>query len=1150
MQIHLLSLLLLQLSLPLLAGALVDPGQIPVAVLCCCAPDTFRAAVLSLSRASGFQRSQLFVFQDAVGKHPAMDDTLESLVYRGGEDGAPDENSNNRGLLLREQWYRHIHPHNLGKDGRNTHVLIARHYKHVLTTMFDELEVPNLILLEEDLLVSKDFLHYFAAVAPLVESDPTLYLASAWNDQGFEGMVLSEERHTRRNLAAAAAGVGTNGSLAAAASESAAASAAVVLGTTAAGGSTGIHRADHFPGLGWLLPRKLWSQELKHKWPGMVWDVWLRLPEVRKGRHVLVPEVPRTKHTGRDGSSMHLVEFDKWFTEVALFDPSDRSSPSSSSSSSDSHSSPPTTSTPTSSTSSTSTSSLSSSPYDSSLLAAALNVDRYRQSLLEELRTAVPLSNFWPLFEAASLFSRDDEDDDENDDGGGGDDDDDGDDDDLNDEGDDNGESDSSDNDDGDTSEVVGTSLSQEEGRLAAKKEEQEMAKTASTSTNQRSAQFLEATFTKHAGFQQLYHHPYHHQKQQQEGQELKEHTQQQNQQQQQQQQAQQQQLMRRSLQVGFGWVETLRRRADVAFDEEDYEAAEGVEERADHIEQVLLWQPSEEEAAGGAAEAGAVKEREAADAAALDDDDSEEKCGLEEKDEDEEVTHFKRWARERKWLLARQVKAFDEMLEVAFDTDDADAAGPLQDIVTALEGEVGDIDTSVAAVMAPAAVGTVAAATASGKPEAAGALNSKGGATARTQAKAADAPSSNKKKRKQKEAKKVSTTRRGGTGSSSKRRQRRLLGRTFVACYEASAWRALANYLGLWPPLPDIPGLPRRGLTFEGVTKVRWTVHYESSEIDSGIGGSGGGGDDGQENGGGGVETAVHTLLLAPSDSKLLLEARRKNGENHEQQHQPHQQKCFTEFALDGPLPPPPRRTSPRPRHPHVAASLRVRAASPQEGGQSCSQICSQRGMWCAPDFLPGGRVGVVAGGGGYGALSTWNTSEDAVAAVDNCPAMVEQFGLGCRGGCEEVNTPELANRGISAGMLPALYTPSDSSSPRNYDADSGPACLVSARTTAAPVARPITTTQLQHHHQHTPSSGGGGGGSTSSGNSSGSSDRLKARQDKRRASAASGSLGGGEPNSPSFSFNCAQTSEPGFRRLCPCVVASVYFALSSPPS
>ena len=31
---------------------------------------------------------------------------------------------------------------------------------------------------------------------------------------------------------------------------------------------------------------------------------------------------------------------------------------------------------------------------------------------------------------------------------------------------------------------------------------------------------------------------------------------------------------------MGFGWVETLRRRADVAFDEEDYEAAEGVEDR------------------------------------------------------------------------------------------------------------------------------------------------------------------------------------------------------------------------------------------------------------------------------------------------------------------------------------------------------------------------------------------------------------------------------------------------------------------------------------------------------------------------------------------------------------------------------------------
>ena len=38
------------------------------------------------------------------------------------------------------------------------------------------------------------------------------------------------------------------------------------------------------------------------------------------GRHILVPEVARTHHVGRNGSSMHLVNHDKWFPTMLLYD--------------------------------------------------------------------------------------------------------------------------------------------------------------------------------------------------------------------------------------------------------------------------------------------------------------------------------------------------------------------------------------------------------------------------------------------------------------------------------------------------------------------------------------------------------------------------------------------------------------------------------------------------------------------------------------------------------------------------------------------------------------------------------------------------------------------------------------------------------------
>jgi alpha-1,3-mannosyl-glycoprotein beta-1,2-N-acetylglucosaminyltransferase len=120
-----------------------------------------------------------------------------------------------------------------------------------------KIPIARVIILEEDLEIASDFFSYFLAVAPLLDKDPSLLAASAWNDNGMTERVLDPAT---------------------------------------------IYRSDFFPGLGWMLTRQVWA-ELRPKWPEAYWDDWLREPEQRKGRHFLRPEICRTYHFGRVGTS-------------------------------------------------------------------------------------------------------------------------------------------------------------------------------------------------------------------------------------------------------------------------------------------------------------------------------------------------------------------------------------------------------------------------------------------------------------------------------------------------------------------------------------------------------------------------------------------------------------------------------------------------------------------------------------------------------------------------------------------------------------------------------------------------------------------------------------------------------------------------------
>ncbi|XP_061594867.1 protein O-linked-mannose beta-1,2-N-acetylglucosaminyltransferase 1 [Cololabis saira] len=152
---------------------------------------------------------------------------------------------------------------------------VSQHYKASLTATFNlHPEAEFAIVLEEDLDISIDFFSFLSQTIHLLDEDDSLYCISAWNDQGYE--------HTAEDPAL-------------------------------------LYRVESMPGLGWVLKKSIYKDELEPKWPTPEklwdWDMWMRMPEQRKGRECIIPDVSRSYHFGIIGLNMngyfHEVYFKK-----------------------------------------------------------------------------------------------------------------------------------------------------------------------------------------------------------------------------------------------------------------------------------------------------------------------------------------------------------------------------------------------------------------------------------------------------------------------------------------------------------------------------------------------------------------------------------------------------------------------------------------------------------------------------------------------------------------------------------------------------------------------------------------------------------------------------------------------------------------------
>ncbi|XP_052257109.1 protein O-linked-mannose beta-1,2-N-acetylglucosaminyltransferase 1-like isoform X3 [Dreissena polymorpha] len=155
---------------------------------------------------------------------------------------------------------------------------ISQHYKFSLTETFNTFpDAQHIIILEEDLDVSPDFFLYFQQTMPLLVKDPTLYCVSAWNDQGYEHSCQDERL---------------------------------------------LYRIETMPGLGWMLKRSLFMDELLPQWPSADklwdWDMWMRNNGIRKSRECIIPDVSRTYHFGAKGLNVNPHFQESYFSKHKL----------------------------------------------------------------------------------------------------------------------------------------------------------------------------------------------------------------------------------------------------------------------------------------------------------------------------------------------------------------------------------------------------------------------------------------------------------------------------------------------------------------------------------------------------------------------------------------------------------------------------------------------------------------------------------------------------------------------------------------------------------------------------------------------------------------------------------------------------------------
>jgi alpha-1,3-mannosyl-glycoprotein beta-1,2-N-acetylglucosaminyltransferase len=176
--------------------------------------------------------------------------------------------------LFNERFHKFLHFVNKRDESlHKTSQHIAKHYKFALDMGFITHKFETIIILEEDMVFSPDFLHFFDQTRYLL-SDPTVWCISSWNDFGFKPLVSDPSR---------------------------------------------LFRSQYFPGLGWMTTQSVW-REISPIFPTNMWDDFMRSPLVSKKRDCIVPEISRNRNIGAIGANMNAHTYKSKLANVAFYE--------------------------------------------------------------------------------------------------------------------------------------------------------------------------------------------------------------------------------------------------------------------------------------------------------------------------------------------------------------------------------------------------------------------------------------------------------------------------------------------------------------------------------------------------------------------------------------------------------------------------------------------------------------------------------------------------------------------------------------------------------------------------------------------------------------------------------------------------------------
>ncbi|CAL4065197.1 unnamed protein product, partial [Meganyctiphanes norvegica] len=171
-----------------------------------------------------------------------------------------------------------------GVGGLSPAPRISRHLRFALFRSIRQFpKMKKFIVLEEDLLIAPDFYSYMQQTSEVLDQDPTVYGVSGFRHHSYTHTAYDPMR---------------------------------------------LARAHSFPAYGWMVGRSFLYETLV-LWPPVEvltdWDYWMGSGFVRRGREIILPEIPRTVHAGVSGQHFNgLLAKRRFSNKPASKDPEQR----------------------------------------------------------------------------------------------------------------------------------------------------------------------------------------------------------------------------------------------------------------------------------------------------------------------------------------------------------------------------------------------------------------------------------------------------------------------------------------------------------------------------------------------------------------------------------------------------------------------------------------------------------------------------------------------------------------------------------------------------------------------------------------------------------------------------------------------------------